>query len=377
MKPFTTFLVGGGVRDKVLGIKPQDLDFVMVDTSREQMLAAGYEEVGKGFPVFLHPVTREEYALTRREIKVGHGHCGFECETDGVTLEEDLSRRDLTMNSMAFDGELIIDPHGGLEDIRKRVLRHTSTAFIEDPLRVVRLARFYARYFEYGFTIAVETEALARYMVWCGDLDKLPNERFEAEIKKALAAPYPGIFFEMLHQLGVLTITQYFKNAFGSGMNTQVLRRITQYADDVQRIEDEDLRFQVFVAASYLQDSDMFPCTMSSRASALISHAVFTEARPSARSVLNLLTEAGAFRQGGLFNLFIETARTYDSLYKNLYSAPHELSTDSLLEMAAIARTVTSEPFRHLPGSAISEAMYAARLEKIETFLSTLKVKNA
>ena len=200
------YLVGGAVRDELLGLPVKERDWVVVGARPEDLLAQGYKPVGKAFPVFLHPETHEEYALARTERKVAPGYHGFEFQaTPDVTLREDLRRRDLTINALARDREgRIIDYYGGLEDLRRRVLRHVSEAFAEDPVRVLRVARFYARYRPLGFRIAAETRALMRRMVDDGEVDALVPERVWQELVRALAEPAPGGFVEALLDCGAL-----------------------------------------------------------------------------------------------------------------------------------------------------------------------------
>lgn len=159
-----TYLVGGAVRDRILGLKVHDRDFVVTGATPEMMLERGFRQVGKDFPVFLHPETHEEYALARTEKKSGHGYGGFICDfSPDITIEEDLSRRDLTINAMAMDEDgNIVDPWGGMSDLKKHLLRHTSPAFEEDPLRVLRVARFAARFAPLGFTVATGTMELIK-----------------------------------------------------------------------------------------------------------------------------------------------------------------------------------------------------------------------
>jgi len=173
------YLVGGAVRDELMGRPVTDRDWVVVGATVGQMLAQGFESVGKDFPVFLHPETKEEYALARIERKVAGGYHGFEFNTStDVTLEEDLKRRDLTINAMAKTGEgNIIDPYGGQADLKNKILRHVSEAFVEDPVRVLRIARFAARFSAHGFTIAPETLALMQQMVINNECDHLVPER--------------------------------------------------------------------------------------------------------------------------------------------------------------------------------------------------------
>jgi tRNA nucleotidyltransferase (CCA-adding enzyme) len=200
------YLVGGAVRDKLLGLEPKERDWVVVGATPEEMRARGFRQVGKDFPVFLHPETQEEYALARTERKTAPGYKGFEVHAaPDVTLEDDLRRRDLTINAMAEapDGALV-DPFGGHEDLRLGVLRHVSPAFAEDPVRVLRVARFAARYARWGFRVAHSTNALMRRMVQDGEVDALVPERVWAELARALTEERPSRFFEVLRGCGAL-----------------------------------------------------------------------------------------------------------------------------------------------------------------------------
>lgn len=205
---YQVYKVGGAVRDELLGKAVKDIDWVIVGAAPNLLLSEGYLQVGKDFPVFLHPQTKEEYALARTERKQGHGYSGFEVfATPDVTLEEDLLRRDLTINAMAMDEHgNIVDPYNGQKDLENRVLRHISGAFEEDPLRVLRLARFYARFYDEGFTIADETKALVRKMVESGELSHLVAERIWLETHKALDEKNGIQYFIALHDLGALNI---------------------------------------------------------------------------------------------------------------------------------------------------------------------------
>ena len=201
-------LVGGAVRDQLLNIPLKDKDHLVLHTSVDEMLSAGFEQVGKDFPVFLHPHTKEEYALARTERKMGIGYSGFECFTSPeVTIEEDLLRRDLTINAIAQaqDGS-IIDPFNGSSDIKAKVLRHVSPAFVEDPLRVLRVARFSARFHHLGFTVAKETLAIMREIAESGELTSLPAERLWQEMSRALTEKHPEVFFEVLRNCGALEL---------------------------------------------------------------------------------------------------------------------------------------------------------------------------
>src|SRR4249919_791907 len=203
-----TYLVGGAVRDRLLGLGHGDRDFVVVGETQASMQVAGYKAVGRDFPVFLHPQTGEEYALARTERKSGRGYRGFVVHADpAVTLEEDLQRRDFTINAIAQDGDgHLIDPYGGARDIEARVLRHVSPAFGEDPLRVLRAARFMARFAGLGFTVAPETMALMRAMVASGELAELTPERVWQELRRAIASATPSAFLRTLHDCGALAV---------------------------------------------------------------------------------------------------------------------------------------------------------------------------
>ncbi|SDZ29911.1 tRNA nucleotidyltransferase (CCA-adding enzyme) [Lysobacter sp. yr284] len=204
-----TYLVGGAVRDSLLGLPAGDRDYVVVGATPEAMLAAGFKAVGKDFPVFLHPDTGEEYALARTERKSGRGYRGFVVDADpSVSLVDDLGRRDFTINAIArdeSDGRLV-DPYGGVGDLEAKVLRHVGEAFVEDPLRVLRAARFMARFAAHGFSVAPETMALMRRMAESGELTDLVPERVWQETRRALASAAPSAFLRTLHEAGALAV---------------------------------------------------------------------------------------------------------------------------------------------------------------------------
>lgn len=201
-----TYLVGGAVRDRLLGLKVEERDWVVVGSTPEVMMERGFKQVGASFPVFLHPKSGDEYALARTEKKQGHGYHGFNVDFHpGVTLEEDLQRRDLTINAIAEgrDGELI-DPFGGQEDLEKRILRHVSGAFVEDPLRVLRVARFAARFASYGFRVHASTLELMSEITRSGELQHLAAERIWREIEGAMRTTKPSEFVSVLRECGAL-----------------------------------------------------------------------------------------------------------------------------------------------------------------------------
>jgi tRNA nucleotidyltransferase (CCA-adding enzyme) len=200
------YLVGGAVRDELLGLSIQDHDWVVVGATPDDMLNQGFKQVGADFPVFLHPKTREEYALARTERKQGHGYHGFSVySAPDVTLEEDLTRRDLTINAMAkSENGTLVDPFGGRRDIESRQLRHVSAAFSEDPLRILRVARFAARFQPLGFRVCDETMGLMRTMADNGEVNHLVPERVWQETQRALHEKDPGTFFNVLYDCGAL-----------------------------------------------------------------------------------------------------------------------------------------------------------------------------
>ena len=202
------YLVGGAIRDELLGIKSLEKDWVVIGSSAEEMLENGFISVGKSFPVFLHPKTKEEYALARKEIKVELGHKGFKFDVNkDIGLEEDLLRRDLTINAIAKSnkGELI-DPYGGIQDIENRVLKHISKAFSEDPLRVFRVARFYCYLSKFNFEIHEDTLILMKELCNSKDLDNLSFERIWMETEKCLSLENSYLYFQALHDVGASNV---------------------------------------------------------------------------------------------------------------------------------------------------------------------------
>ncbi len=206
-KQVQVYLVGGAVRDQLLGYPYHEKDYVVVGATPQQMLDSGYQQVGKDFPVFLHPQTKAEYALARTERKSGKGYTGFSVyAAPDVTLQQDLLRRDLTINAIAqADDGSLIDPFGGVADLNNKILRHVSDAFSEDPLRVLRVARFYARYAHLGFTVAAETQQLLQQLSQSGELSSLTPERVWQETAKALSEQTPQAYFQLLHDTAALT----------------------------------------------------------------------------------------------------------------------------------------------------------------------------
>lgn len=247
------YLVGGAVRDMLMGVTPKDYDYVVTGSTPEEMLSLGYEQVGAAFPVFLHPDTKEEYALARTEVKTGSGYQGFTCSfSPDVTIEADLSRRDLTANSIAYDEETgeYIDPFNGRLDIDSGILRHTSAAFSEDPLRVIRLARLHSRFS--NTVIHKSTILLSVDIVNSGELDTISNERYWVELNKVFSDKNSNIgnFFGTLYNFGVLNKVKFFKDILGNvtietiDYILSISKQIRKYADI-----DPDMAIAVLIAA--------------------------------------------------------------------------------------------------------------------------------
>lgn len=244
------YLVGGAVRDQQLGLPVEERDWVVVGSTPEEMLKLGYRQVGKDFPVFLHPKTGEEYALARTERKTAPGYRGFAFHTSpDISLEEDLKRRDLSINAMAqtMDGKLI-DPYGGLNDLREGLLRHVSPAFSEDPVRILRVARFAARFGRYGFHLSHATNRLMRDMVAAGEVEHLVAERVWAELVKALATDMPERFFHVLRGCGALAvlfveIDRQFESADVAHTSDSHAASLRLLHDAAARTDDTVIRF--------------------------------------------------------------------------------------------------------------------------------------
>lgn len=228
------YLVGGAVRDELLGLSIKERDWVVIGSNPQEMLAKGFKKVGKNFPVFLDPESKEEYALARTERKKGRGYYGFEVHAaPSVTLEEDLLRRDLTINAIAKTkhGELI-DPYGGQQDIAAKQLRHVSGAFTEDPLRVLRVARFAAKLHHLGFSVADETLKLMRHIASTGEINEIAPDRVWKETQVALATHSPAVFFSVLHETNALTqthpsISNRFENKMARELGFASLKKIS------------------------------------------------------------------------------------------------------------------------------------------------------
>lgn len=302
------YLVGGAVRDQLLGDPVEERDWVVVGSTVEELLAQGYQPVGKDFPVFLHPVTKEEYALARTERKQGRGYKGFICyASPEVTLEEDLARRDLTLNAIAQDEQgQLIDPFGGQADLEKRLLKHVSPAFVEDPVRVLRLARFAARYASRGFTVAPETLSLVKEMVQSGELAHLVPERVWQELQKALSEKEPAIFFQILAAGEALT------SVFSELPGLTESSALESLNNAVKSTPDVEIRLasllQNLAFTSLKKWCQHFPLPVAIREIILLSaecqSALTKLTHPEA--VLNLLENLDAFRRPARFQKILQ-----------------------------------------------------------------------
>lgn len=297
------YLVGGPVRDELLGISANDRDWLVVGATPEDMKAAGFVQVGKDFPVFLHPRTKEEYALARTERKSGKGYQGFVCHTSpDVTLEEDLMRRDFTINAMAKDaGGRIYDPYNGLYDLKHKTLRHVSPAFAEDPLRVLRGARFLSRLYTLGFSVAPETEALMRSLVEADELQQLSAERVWSETERALQERNPEQYFLLLNNVGALDVWFGEMKAVDFALPEFLMEADT----DVQA-----LLCWGWLLHGLSSDAIEVLCARIRAPKKYLDFALLVQrfwpllnAEPvkDAELILALLEKAGAFKQGGLF----------------------------------------------------------------------------
>ncbi len=361
------YLVGGAVRDKLLGRPVKEKDFVVVGATPADMLKKGFRQVGKDFPVFLHPETNEEYALARMERKVGRGYTGFEFDASpSVTLEEDLLRRDLTINAMAESAEgALIDPFHGQADLKKKLLRHVSPAFIEDPVRILRLARFAARFSALGFTVAPETMQLMQEMVTSGEVDALVAERVWKELERALQEEHPEKFFEVLEACGALSVL------FPQLKNTNIV----ELKKAAEQFQDDELRFSVLLhhltAAQIKEITERYRVPASYRDLALLvsEHLdKYTHAKDfSAEQLLNVLLVTDAFRRGARFEKFLNACLSITGQPKAFLDA---------VLAAASAVTTKDLSLENLPGNEIGKLLNSKRIDSINNFLSNINLSN-
>lgn len=293
------YLVGGAVRDKLLGYPFSERDWVVVGATPEQLLNQGFQPVGKDFPVFLHPDTKEEYALARTERKSGKGYTGFSCySSPDVTLEEDLIRRDLTINAMAEDPQgNIIDPYNGRDDLENKLLRHVSPAFTEDPLRVIRIARFCARYAHLGFTVANDTLQLMNTITRGGELQTIAAERIWRELERAIMEQSPQQFFNTLSACHALKELMPELAPFAATSSTALCAAATASESAVVRFAVLFARLDK-AAAEKLCTRIKAPNEFSAMAILVSQYAeVCSRALPNAESILTLLEQLDCLRR--------------------------------------------------------------------------------
>ncbi|OIN03774.1 multifunctional CCA addition/repair protein [Oceanisphaera psychrotolerans] len=405
------YLVGGAVRDELLGLEVRERDYMVVGATPEQLITLGYHQVGKDFPVFLHPQSKEEYALARTERKSGQGYTGFICEFGPeVTLEEDLMRRDLTINAIARDEQgKLHDPYGGVADIEHRILRHVSSAFGEDPLRVLRVARFAARFHGLGFTLADETLLLLQQMAASGELGALTPERVWKETEKALACEHPQVFFEVLRRCGALKeLFPEVEALFGvpgpkqwhpeidTGLHTMmVLKRSAELGADIP------CRFAALCHdfGKALTPSDRWPshhdhgelgltpiealCARIKAPAAhkelailmsrwhICLHRLANPAPEQAEAILALFQHTDAWRKPERFAQLLLCAQADLQGRTGFEQRPYP-QREQLWQWLCELRTITAAPFvaRGLKGPAIGEAIAAARLQQLRLWLT-------
>jgi len=405
------YLVGGAVRDEQLGIPHRERDWCVVGASPGELEALGYEKVGKDFPVFLHPDTKEEYALARTERKTGPGYHGFDfdCSPD-VSIEQDLQRRDLTVNAIAKDASgTIIDPWGGLSDIENRVLRHVSDAFAEDPVRILRVARFAARFSGLGFTIAGETLSLMHRMVVDGEVDALVPDRVWKETELALAGSNARVYFEVLRSCGALRVLfpevdalfgvpqpERWHPEIDTGLHVMMV------LDQAEKLSDElEVRFAALThdlgKGTTPQDklpshpgheirgcklirriAERLPVPRACRDLALLAAEYHThchralELRP--KTILKVLEKSDAFRRPGRFEQFLVTceadARGRAGLENRRYPQADHLRGALAAAAAVDAATIA----KHTAERKIPAAIQRARKQAIAQFKSGTQV---
>ena len=352
------YIVGGAVRDTLLGLTPKDRDYVVVGARAEDLLRLGYRQVGADFPVFHHPDTQDEYALARTERKNGHGYTGFAVSTESVTLEEDLSRRDLTINSMAMtqDGELV-DPYGGANDLKAKILRHTTDSFAEDPLRILRVARFRARYGAH-WRIAPETLTLMQQMVAEGEADYLTAERVWKELEKGLMEPHPELMLHTLAEVGIPARPSFQEYAQVQACYVEELKNAARSTAPLE------VRFAL--AFSRTWSTEEAKCSRIPSAAREVSGSTYKlsktlaergEAQFSPEVILDALLSVDALRQRERFELIIGAVTFLQPRWADILTA-------------ALHRVVQVDPksviFPGMKGPEIQERIRSARLTALQ-----------
>ena len=377
------YLVGGAVRDKRLGLPVQERDWVVVGATPQQMLALGFQAVGRDFPVFLHPQTKEEYALARTERKTGHGYTGFEtCANPNITLEEDLLRRDLTINAMAETTEgKLVDPYNGMDDLNNGVLRHVSEAFAEDPVRILRTARFAARFAQWGFHVAHTTNALMRRMVKNGEASHLVAERVWAELVKALDTETPARFFKVLAGCGALgvlfpelvpadnndTENSHGEDAIALPVLQQAVTlsnlttiRFAALACDMDTMRPDGGSHD---ALASLCERYKVPnaCRDLARLALQQRRQLQTATQLSPEALLDLLNSVDAFRRAERFSELLKVCAADSAVFQSA------CNSDYLLQALAAAQSVSTDELlqQGLSGKDLGLALHQQRIEAI------------
>ena len=352
------YLVGGAVRDELLGLPITERDWVVVGASPEQMESQGYKAVGKDFPVFLHPQSKEEYALARTERKKGRGYHGFEVHASpDVTLEEDLHRRDLTINAIAkSELNALIDPYGGQQDLKDKVLRHVSDAFTEDPLRVLRIARFAAKFHNLGFSIAEETQQLMRHIVNTSEIEDLSPERIWQETYKALSMPSPEQFFLVLYSVNALSQTH---PSINDEFSNQPSREFALAALNMLAKEETDacMRLASMLGGLYFQQADnghqavktlceelILPraCKELLLLTVLYQHSCHNVFQLDKKQLLELLRSLDAKRKP---DRFIKLLKIFSIIHQSINSTNDYLQASFLKQAAKTIENIDIEPW--------------------------------
>jgi len=371
------YLVGGAVRDKLLGLPIKERDWLVVGARAQTLIDQGYRQVGRDFPVFLHPQTQEEYALARTERKSGKGHHGFIVHsTPDVTLEEDLQRRDLTINAIAEDAkQQLIDPYGGLTDLKQGRLRHISPAFAEDPLRVFRVARFAARFHNLGFFIADQTLALMMQLCADDELNYLSKERIWKETEKVLASDHPHVYFEVLQQVGALRfISDFFKT-----------HKLPDRLSKIDALQDEDTRYIAFcllciedadkpdVQLQQLQAHFFVRQGLQDLCALIVRHNLLKlNTQPLNAEQIYLLIQQldGIRRPERLLELETHLDRLHQ-IFDHIHISSFKFLTTCGQQI--ISLKLNTDDIQTLTGKAIGEALEKLRIKKIKTLISLQK----
>lgn len=396
--PFSLYRVGGAVRDHLMGYPYEDVDWVVVGATPEGLMAQGFQAVGKDFPVFLHPTTKEEYALARTERKSGKGYTGFVCySSPDVTLEDDLRRRDLTINAMAqsTDGK-VIDPYGGQTDLTNKVLRHVSDAFEEDPVRMLRIARFAARYHHLGFTIAPDTQHLLKKMVLSGEAKHLVAERVWKECERAHDEKSPAVFWQTLFECGVLKELAPFLHE-----QLTASQAFPQLQDLFHQMTEKNSRFSglllwayLFTPKQSLLDSLSLqhllpklpvPKHLQSNAQYTLSlwQWLVEPSTANSETLLALFTQCGAFKKVDTWQSIVSLCRVFfelsDRWMKNRQDYPSAQIKQRLSLLAPALEKVQSIQPKALmdkgyQGKALGDALKQSRLEAINNIMQVEKI---